>query len=115
MQDKFNYPSSISNNSNDDIDTFEYCRVTNMKNKQQLFINSILNKNGMIIDNDIEVEDNNDNYEVEKIINHRRYKKRIKYLIKWKDYDDSYNSWIWEDAFNDRAIIEEYHAELEEL
>ncbi|KAI9488183.1 hypothetical protein BDB00DRAFT_773045, partial [Zychaea mexicana] len=47
-------------------------------------------------------------FEVEKILNHRKFKKRMKFLVKWRDYDDSYNEWIWQENFNDTTIIDNY-------
>lgn len=87
-----------------------------MKQKQNNLLNSLLHINEMSIDNElVSTLNENNSYEVEKILDHRKYKKRTKYLVKWKDYDESENSWIWESGFNDNNIIKEYHKNLEEL
>ncbi|KXN86135.1 Chromodomain Y-like protein 2 [Leucoagaricus sp. SymC.cos] len=36
-------------------------------------------------------------YEVEKIIKHKRTPQGMKYLIRWKGYSLSDNTWEWED------------------
>ncbi|KXN92478.1 hypothetical protein AN958_08037 [Leucoagaricus sp. SymC.cos] len=40
--------------------------------------------------------DSFEEYEVEKIIKHKRTSQSIKYLIRWKDYFLSDNTWKWE-------------------
>ncbi|KXN87990.1 hypothetical protein AN958_07850 [Leucoagaricus sp. SymC.cos] len=39
-------------------------------------------------------------YEVKKIIKHKRTPQGIKYLIRWKGYSLSDNTWEWEDNLN---------------
>ena len=41
--------------------------------------------------NDIKVKE--EEYEAEKILDIRNYKKRIEYLVKWKGYDNTENTW----------------------
>lgn len=49
-----------------------------------------------------------DEYEVEKILNHRKWGKRTKYLVKWKNYDSSENTWEPEEnlAGAQNALVE---------
>ncbi|KAI8366527.1 hypothetical protein BD560DRAFT_400583 [Blakeslea trispora] len=50
-------------------------------------------------------------YEVEKIVNHRhstRDNKSIDYFIKWKDYDDSNNTWEREANIYSKGLISAY-------
>ena len=60
----------------------------------------------------IENDDDDENFEVEKILDHRKFKKRMKFLIKWKNYDETYNEWIWQEDFNETFIIDEYLASI---
>ncbi|KAG2228903.1 hypothetical protein INT48_004675 [Thamnidium elegans] len=68
-----------------------------------------------IDDETITTATQNNSYEIEKILNHRKYKKRTKYFVKWKDYDESENCWIWESEFDDDQIIKDYYENLEKL
>jgi hypothetical protein len=36
----------------------------------------------------------------------------MKFLIKWKNYDETYNEWIWQEDFNETYIIDEYLASI---
>ena len=48
-------------------------------------------------------------YEVEKIITHKREKNALKYLVKWKHYDETHNTWEPSSQFgNSHLNIEEY-------
>ncbi|KAG8929440.1 hypothetical protein FRC01_004339 [Tulasnella sp. 417] len=49
-------------------------------------------------------------YEVDKILNSRYHRRKLKYLIKWKGYDDSENT--WQDAStleHSQELVDEYH------
>ena len=50
------------------------------------------------------------NYEVEFIVDHRKTKDGDEYLVKWKDYFESDNSWIKARDFNSQKPIKQYWA-----
>ncbi|KAG6845020.1 hypothetical protein H0H87_001541 [Tephrocybe sp. NHM501043] len=62
----------------------------------------------MDVDNEDEDENGEEEYEIEAIIDAKRGsfpEGRMGYLVKWKGYDESENSWVDENA---HALIEEY-------
>lgn len=62
------------------------------------------------------VSEDPDAYEVERIVDHRTdYKGRRKFLLKWKGYDDSDNTWEKEEDLNCPELIEKYMKNLETL
>lgn len=97
---------------------FDILKLTEMSNRQSEFINSYFdyNENQTTGLNEIEMgienDDDDENFEVEKILDHRKFKKRMKFLIKWKNYDETYNEWIWQEDFNETFIIDEYLASI---
>lgn len=49
-------------------------------------------------------------YEVEKILDSRLFRKKLQYLVKWKRYDDSHNDWEpVENVKNSQRLINEFH------
>src|SRR5712672_3609880 len=50
-------------------------------------------------------------YEVEAIVNHRHYgrQRRLQYLIKWKGYPSSDNTWEPEENVHAEDLVKEYH------
>lgn len=50
-----------------------------------------------------------DTYEVEKILQHKTIGKKTQYLVKWKGYPKSHNSWEPTECFN-ANFLKEYHA-----
>ncbi len=47
-------------------------------------------------------------YDVEQVLDHRREGDTMKYLVKWKGYSSSLNSWVPSFDFNDTAILDRY-------
>src|SRR6266850_2385780 len=48
-------------------------------------------------------------WEVEKILNSRRYRGKKQYLIKWKGYSDTHNSWEPKENVNAPLLLAAYH------
>ncbi len=48
-------------------------------------------------------------WEVERIVNTRRYRNQTQFLIKWKGYSDAHNSWEPEKNLNATELVEEYY------
>jgi hypothetical protein len=116
--DNFNYPNPKNNLIDNIIYKFDILKLTEMSNRQSEFINNYFDcsENQSIRLNEIEMgienDDDDENFEVEKILDHRKFKKRMKFLIKWKNYDETYNEWIWQEDFNETFIIDEYLASI---
>lgn len=55
----------------------------------------------------MKVEDE-EHYEVEKILDHKKDGNSFKYLVKWTGYDDAYNTWETEDKFDSAETIANY-------
>ena len=47
-------------------------------------------------------------YSVEKIIKHKIKDDKLLFLIKWENYPDDDNSWIYIDQFNETTLLDEY-------
>ena len=52
--------------------------------------------------------DNNDSFEIEKILDDRKVNNLQEYLVKWKGYSSLHNSWEHVSNFNDHHIISSY-------
>lgn len=98
-----------------DNDTMEFVLESNFhikqeninnKNKYQdeLIANLIHKKLNITETNNMIIDDNI--FEVEKIIDHKRYRNKIKYLIKWVGYDEP--TWEIEDNIIDKDCIKDY-------
>ena len=37
----------------------------------------------------------------------------MKFYVKWKDDDETYNEWVWQEDFNDVKMIDEYMDAIE--
>jgi transposase InsO family protein len=52
--------------------------------------------------------EDNESYEIEKIMNHRGTTQAREYLVKWKGYPESVNSWVKSNHFNSTDCISDY-------
>ena len=58
----------------------------------------------------IQFDDGHQEYEVEKILRHRRKRNTLQYLVKWVGYPDHENSWIpKENLINSPDLLRTYH------
>jgi len=48
-------------------------------------------------------------WEVEDILDSRRYRHKLQYLIKWKHYSDTHNSWEPKEAINAPVLLTAYY------
>lgn len=62
-----------------------------------------------------EQEIDNQSYEVEKILDFRYKKGKPEYKLKWKNYDDKFNSWVPEGNIDCAELIQEYHSQPIEI
>jgi hypothetical protein len=69
------------------------------------------NKNQTNNDNEGKQQDEK-SYEVEKILRHRGNARHKEYLVKWKNYPHSMNSWVKDKDFNDVYIIAQYWKQI---
>ncbi|CAF0872390.1 unnamed protein product [Adineta ricciae] len=62
----------------------------------------------VILANKRREESLNRTYTVERLLKRRRRKGRTEYLVKWKHYDRSHNSWEPESNILDKSLIDSY-------
>jgi hypothetical protein len=55
------------------------------------------------------MNDTNDHYEIEKIINHRGKGHNLQYLVKWKGYSSSQNEWVKDTDICAATLKNSYH------
>ena len=55
------------------------------------------------------IKDNQEHFEVDDILDSRRIQNRLEYLIKWKGYPDSDNSWEPSSHIAARGLVKEFH------
>lgn len=72
--------------------------------------NKLVNTNNNIdIDNDINMDEKDNHYEVSYIIKHRKNEdESTDYYVKWKGYNKNTNSWVKETDFNSNTLIDLY-------
>lgn len=59
-------------------------------------------------DNDVEKQNQEQHYKVEKILKDKKVRGKQLYWVKWKDYSNRYNTWEPEDHFDDVHVIRAY-------
>ncbi|KAI9258721.1 hypothetical protein BDA99DRAFT_440672 [Phascolomyces articulosus] len=103
---------NMENNNNDkninenEVDFPEYRNInkkrkkSNKRNSKKINIYDIRNTN-----NDENI------YEIDKILNHKIENKNYIFYIKWVGYDDDSNSWVKESDFKQKEIIIDYFSE----
>ena len=47
-------------------------------------------------------------YEIESIVNHKYQNESYIFLIKWKGYDNTQNTWVSIDDFNEKDTLTKY-------
>jgi len=93
---------NINNNEIEEIDFPEYKNINKKKRKKGKSARKV-NIN-LIRD----VNKNNNFYEIENILEHKLNDNAYIFLVKWKDYDESQNSWVSENDFNEKDLIKNY-------
>lgn len=65
--------------------------------------------------NKIKIEEQEELYIVESIIDKRMKNNKNQYLVKWKDYSSDENTWEPEDNINCKELIEQFEEHLKSL
>lgn len=106
------YPQNNELNTEITLKTkYKIDHIMDIKTLQTQFINNLsigdidANDN---MEEDIVVDKNENNYEVQYIIKHRKYKDSFEYYIKWKNYGKDQNSWVKEIDFTYKDIVINY-------
>ena len=55
-------------------------------------------------------EEEEEEYEVEKVVDKRIHKGRVEYLLKWKGYSSDDNTWEAEDSLDCAELLQDYEA-----
>lgn len=87
--------------------------IIDIKSLQTQYINNLsignVPNSDDAMEEDIAIIDRNENiYEVQYIIKHRKYKDSYEYYIKWKNYNKEQNSWVKESDFTYKDLIINY-------
>ncbi|CAF0886974.1 unnamed protein product [Rotaria sp. Silwood1] len=69
----------------------------------------------MISTNKKREETSSKTYTVERLLKQRKRKGRIEYLVKWKHYDKSHNSWEPEGNILDKSLIDSYKKQIKSI
>jgi hypothetical protein len=56
------------------------------------------------------IVDDVEEYEVEKVLNSRKYYRKVQYLVKWKGYGDADNEWVSADNFHAPEALRDFYA-----
>lgn len=84
-------------------------------NTDSIEIKNTENDDVDIIDNDVYMEDESNIYEIDYVLSHKIVKKKNTYLVKWKNFDESHNSWVKEKDFQNIECIKDYWNSIEDL
>ena len=74
--------------------------------------NSFISSRLKLVPEDIEEDDDEAHVEVDHIVKHRKYNRKLEFLVKWKDRPESENSWVSEADFDTVQCIEEYWSRI---
>jgi hypothetical protein len=118
--DNFDY--SYSNNIELNLDVslktkYKVEEINNIKNVQLDFINKlkIRDKNNSTLymdkcDESMDIEE--EVYEVQYIIKHKKVLSNFEYYVKWRNYGKEKNSWVKDTDFTETTIITEYWSSI---
>lgn len=98
---------TIDDKNNDDVDFPEY-RSISKKRRKKSKNNKTNNLNIYELRN---INEDENIYEIDKIIDHKIENKRYIFLVKWVGYNESSNSWVKENDFTQKEIIIEYFSD----
>lgn len=113
-QKNYNY-SDLTSKTQYKID-----KIQNIKDLQNNFLNNLLinssNDTENITGDDVSMDDNNiitnidkeKTYEIQYIITHKKVYNKYEYFVKWRNYSKQNNSWVKEQDFLERDIINNY-------
>jgi hypothetical protein len=107
------YPQNKELNNEISLKTrYKIDNIIDIKSLQTQYINNLsvgnVVNNNDVMEEDIVVDTNENNYEVQYIIKHRKYKDSFEYFIKWKNYSKEQNSWVKECDFTYKDLIINY-------
>lgn len=120
MQPNFDYPSGESRSIYsvmNDITIAEKSNDANeMKALQQQFLSLGIDEDDCMEDEGVDGEElPSGHYEVEAITAHRGPKHRREYYVKWVDYDESNNSWLTADQFDNPDTVADYEKKYKKM
>lgn len=91
---------------NNEVDQLN--KIIRMQKIQQNVLQKHINEDNISIDTENELSEIESEYEIEDILDHKVVRKVRKYLVKWKDYSEEYNSWESENDIFAKEAIENY-------
>lgn len=120
MEKEFNYPDINNIICKTKTVIFKINNMKLMKQRQLDTLTMLLNdieivEDDEINDNNMIIDSNKKSYEIQYIYRHRNDVNGNKeYLVKWKGYNKKHNSWVQEDDFINKEIVDEYNKDLME-
>lgn len=122
LQDNFDFFNNINGYTDvtqTDKTLFKLENINNMRDIQEDIISSLLQNINITKNNKMNIDRYEDNmekedeeYEIQYIIRHRKVANGIEYEVKWKNYAKKYNSWVHENNIISKEIIEKYMSSL---